>query len=773
VLLWLLVMASAAASPARAIDFDVHDEADYTVLMEAVRGAEYTRQRYLEGSGNPRVLVSVVGLWVYADCNPLATPQQLAAFLAAYDAQLATMLSGDPKLSSYGSALAAIGSLRLSSSGELEGTDTRVGDRVIELLGIELPGLETYEQSRLRMSRFDQASVRRLAHRSETSDALTAVLAGIAADGNRIGGLAQTAATYLTAQGYAPMLGQIDPTQTEINAGLANLPSYAEFVALRDDPNQAAIVEAGVFADIDAIQIEGMRLLNDIGTPQADLDLFADSLSRTLAAADPEDPDHDAALADIEARRAAIVQSIRNTAAERARVFARTMLLQQSAFAETRSVATIARSFAGLQLQTNNDLAIAQQGVELGGSLIGIAAGLYNDDPWGAVQSLTNLVGSAIGLADLLGDGPPSPEQQIFDQIIELRQQVEDMRVQLNSRFDVVDARLDQIFSTMTTGFAALGSQIGDLQESVDALTSSIAEARSSLDRIEDALFGFAQEILLADLSVQTNLVLNYRDNTGADLEYANSTPSFVGSASFFHTFATSTAKGASFAGTPDEQPMVLTLDNAAATLGETALARRLNDLRRVPTGLMTSAGVPVSGPITVGRVAAPAPWSQAAAAYAQLARESPWYFAFLLGNQGAENPNAQINQLIADGERIANLANATRARTDLFDALLHRADLGTQTLHATIIDRIDANLPAGYSNGSTRVDAWGTTVQTASPLLLPITAVQWQSPEASGTLNLATGGFAHRGHEITTGDNRINFPPGMSGAERGVGNAL
>ena len=370
------------------------------------------------------------------------------------------------------------------------------------------------------------------------------------------------------------------------------------------------------------------------------------------------------------------------------------------------------------------------------------------------MQSITDVVTGALGLADLLGDGPPSPEQQIFDQIVELRQQVEDLRVQLNGRFDVVDSKLDQIFGTMTAGFAETrrpDRRPAGRRRTRCRRASPRRAARSTASRTRCS--AFAQEILLADLSQQTNLVLNYRNNTGADLAYSNSTPSFVASASFFHTFATSTAKGASFAGTPDDQPMVLTLDNAAAMLGGTALARRLNDLRRIPAGLVTSDGAPVNGPITPGRVAAPAPWAQAAAAYAQLARESPWYFAFLLDNQGPGNPNAQINQIIADGQRISGLASATRARSDLFDAMLHRADLGAAAYQDAILGVFDQALPTGFSNGTTRVDAWGPLGQTVSPLVMPVNTVNWSSPTASGVLSLSTGSFPQRGMEIPTAD--------------------
>ena len=98
------------AAPAQAIDIPVESEAEYATLIDAVRAAEYTRQQYLETDANPRAIASVVGLWAFAEGNPLATPEQLAEFVTRFDFGLATSVPADPDLIRMGSVTAALNS---------------------------------------------------------------------------------------------------------------------------------------------------------------------------------------------------------------------------------------------------------------------------------------------------------------------------------------------------------------------------------------------------------------------------------------------------------------------------------------------------------------------------------------------------------------------------------------------------------------------------------------------------------------------------------------
>ncbi|MFK8030234.1 MAG: Ig-like domain-containing protein [Gammaproteobacteria bacterium] len=756
---WQIVMVCVLfifSAQALAIEIPVDSEEDYAVMLDAVRAMEYTRQDYLESNSNPRMIASIAGLWAFAERNPLATPEQLAEFVTRYDTQLSHAVAGDPLLIRVAAVSNAMNATLLASDGLLAGTDTRVGQRAMILLGVELTGLDGYEQSRQRMARYDLAGVRNLINRSETADALIAVLASVGANGLRVPGLSAVAEGFLESLGYSPKVGTVDPDQSAVNAGLDGLPAYSEFVALRDTENAHLTLENEVFAKVDDLQTLATNTIEGLNGNEPSPNLVLDSVSLFQAAADPENPDHAAAIAQLEARQQAVIDSIQSISDERAAIFARTLLLQQSNYPEVRQVATTARSFAGLQLQMNSDLETAKESLGVAGSLIGVAGGLASGDYWGAAQSGVDLVADALGLAGALGAGAPDPEEQIFNQIVELRQQVEDLRVEMNARFDVVDAKLDAVFDTMVTGFDALGDQIGDLQQDVDDIASAIAESRTSLERIESALFGFAEDVLLLPLSVETNLALDYRQDTGVDLLYSEATPSFVTSASFFHTYATTTAKAISFAG-PTSQ--LLTLENAQSTLEGQPIARSLNDLRRIPAGLTTLADVPVIGPITSSRVGAPAPWSQAAAAYSQLARENPWYFAYLLSNQQLERgPMTDIAEIINDGQRISTLASETRGRADLWDGLFTAAITDAVPAEFAAADVVDNELfETELNNGSERLDPWGSAFQETVSLApsLPTIRVLGDEPGRVLTVVNQIEALPLRGYELLISDSR------------------
>ena len=772
------MFAGLVSSPAHAIDLNIDTPERYSAMLDAVRAAEYTRQGYLEGNANPRALAVVAGLWAFAERNPHASAADLALFAQRYDAALATVITGDPLLARPGSVLTGLTAVRLETQASLQGTDTRIGERVIELLGMSIPGLDGFAQSKRRMARFDAASTISIINRREAADALTAALLGVDPQGQTVEGLATATSAYLEGQGYAPMLGAIDPSRAAVNAGLAGLPDYQAFQAIQTTPGAHLAIESAVFAGLDAVQLETQGLLDDIATSTIEPALGINSARLLAAAEDPNDPEHAAAIAEIEARRAAIIASIQQTADERAAVFAQTLILQQSEFPSVVMVADAARSFAGLQLEVNNGYAVAQSGVDFLGGLAIVGAGYASANPWVVAQGLTTAVSSLIGIGEALDD-EMTPEQQIYGEIVELRQQVEDLRVEMNERFDIVDMKLDSIFETMIFGFQALGDQIGDLQADVDEIATDIAAVRTTLSRIEAALFGFAQEILLLPLSTQTDLVLEYRADTGADLLYANATPSFVNASAFFYTFATTTARSSAFAG---PSGVAITLDNAATILDAAPIARSINDLRTIPQGLETSEGVPVTGFAFPATVAAPSPWSQAASAYAQLARENPWYFAYLLDRQSIERGGeTELDEIIADGERITGIAAALRNRNDLFNALLQRLADEILTLDVAVEQAIVANQTAnGLIAGATSVDPWRPLDQPAvglMPVLSTINTVNFAGfgPFGSEDLNYNNQVTMAplRGYEIAISDNRLGASSTLTRAEIAHRNAL
>ena len=230
------------------------------------------------------------------------------------------------------------------------------------------------------------------------------------------------------------------------------------------------------------------------------------------------------------------------------------------------------------------------------------------------------------------------------------------MQVQMHERFDRIEDQLDVIYTAMADGFNALQDDIHDLSEDVDDLAREMAVARASLERIEDALWGVAEDVLLFNLTLLANDVLDYRDDNGVDLPYSTANPNFVTGASDLFSWATTIARNDTFAG---DQISTLTLDNAADRLASPSIGRVVNDLRVYPAQL----GQPV---LAGSRIPAPAPWSQAASAYAQLARENPWYFAYM---RSGGDPNTDLEAIIGAGEDLAEAADNGRSQP-LFDAL-------------------------------------------------------------------------------------------------------
>ena len=92
----------------------------------------------------------------------------------------------------------------------------------------------------------------------------------------------------------------------------------------------------------------------------------------------------------------------------------------------------------------------------------------------------------------------------------------------------------------------------------------------------------------------------------------------------------------------------------------DSAIGRNINDLRVQPAQFGLS-------PLWPSRLAAPAPWAQAASAYRQMAVESPWYFAYMFEQQGVGS--SDLDDIISTGEAIDAAAANARSQA-LFDRL-------------------------------------------------------------------------------------------------------
>lgn len=716
----VLGVIGSASAPASAIDLGIENDAEYAQLISAMRAAEYVRSDVIVAQNpKPRVYAVLAGVMAYSERNPNASEAQIGAYIASMDAAVQMYAPMDPDLNEPAAFYAAL-RFAIVDEPELAGTDTAVGKRALALLGVTVPDPDGFESIQRRMVRYELALARPLDYRNELFDLLVSGFFGVDPAGNERATLPAMLDAYFEAQGFDPELGGVRDDRANVNAGLAILPAdYAGYELAISMGDENIALRDAVNAELESVRV---HIDGIVGTnPMAD----DGSLDFALASAPGLAESVDLAMND-----PAYVQqvfddlraSLEATAQARAAASAASYLMLQSDFAEIEEYATYTRDYSSISLQTSDDLSTIQSGVSIAGNLaIGIA-GFYTGDPLTAAGGFLSAVTEAIGLAGVLNAGP-SVDEQIFDQVVALRMQVEQMRQEMNERFDRIDRQLNIMYSTIISGFNAIGDQIGDLQSDVDAISRDLAVARSQLRRLEAALYGVVQDILLTDLTNETNVVLDYRDENGIDLPYSGGSPDFITASESFFTYATLTSLSEAFVGSRSNP--TVTIDNAEEYIGDGPVSAYLNDLAVLPQSL----GLPA---LAASDLPGIEPWSQAASAYAQLARENPWYFAYRYGRQ-LEDYNSdpqneslpELDRILVSGDQLMSFVEAIRAtdvdgNSALFAALVENYKDAAANFQAQIDAEIEAILPAFLTNNGVRLDLWAQGPQEDISTVIP-----------------------------------------------------
>lgn len=711
----VLLSGSAMGNP----EFGIGNDAEYQRLVDAMRAAEYVRADSISAeSPNPRVFASVAGLMAFAEINPDASDDQLALFVNLYNASLAGACTGDSMLISPEHLIAAVRFTAVSDPA-LAGLDTRVGERALDLLGITIPDPDGFESIQRRMVRYETALARPInQNRTEVYDLLVQGFFGQDPSGADRPGLATLLNDFLMDQGLDPAIGTVRPDRPAVEAGLSVLPT--------NFTDYQASISTGPMNDM--LQFEVQTRLESVSTR---IDALLAQIGSTLGNTPDDDTSIrdglDATQTEIDAMLAQLQMDLEANNEARAAASAATMLMLQSQFNEIETYAVYTRDYSSIALETNDTFAVAQSSVNIANNWVNIA--LMSDDGAAIIDNTFSLVSETLGLVGLFDSGP-SVDEQVFEQVVELRQQVEDLRIEMNERFDRIDQQLNIMFDSMIAGFNAIGDQIGDLQTDVDGLVLDMAATRSQLRRLEASLYGVAEDILLTDLTSEANIVLDYRDENGVDLPYNGGSPDFITASESFFTYANVTALSEAFAGSRSNP--TLTASNANEIVGSGPVARRINDLAVLPQ----SFGLPA---LTSTDLVGIEPWSQAASAYAQLARENPWYFAFRYGRQvddyNADPQNESLPELdrtIVSGDRLISFIEAIRevdvdGNSALFGALTDNYRNAVDSVQTEIDTIIAANIPPMFTNGSTTLDYWMQEPQNVSALLTTLGSIDAQ----------------------------------------------
>ncbi|MFG0242355.1 MAG: hypothetical protein ACF8R9_06170 [Phycisphaerales bacterium JB054] len=713
-----------SVATAQNAEFNIVGETSYQNFLTAVRSAEYVREDYIVGSvpdicpddgevteastpgTKPRVVAVVAATMAFVERNPAAGEHAMEEFINAYDAALQLAAPEDPDLKRSANFMHAVAQARVFSDindaalDNLVGFDTDVADRVFELLDVKVPGPDGFDAVQNRMVQHQRSTTRDFGNRPEFGVLMVHAFLDQDPNGNRVNSrFSNKMRIYINGQGY--WASQTErPELCAVNDAIAALPqTYEDYLDALDDeiddadditnPHQARIVTA----------------INDaFGYSQDIIDQMADLLANEPTLYESVDNAQNQAMVD--AIVAELLADVRASSGARAAVFGNSLILMQSEY-DNLGVATYGQQqmdFGSAVFGVNNKYAYAKSSVRIAGSIAVIVAS-GKDDPATSIAAATDLVCESLEIASTASNGV-TPDD-IYDQVLQMRQQLADMQTQLNERFDRVEAKLDIIYESMMDGLYALGDRINDLQEDVSTLVREIYVSHSQLSRMEAALFGVAEDILLQDFTQTADEYLDYRTDGVEDLPYSVTSPNFRSGMSYMFTFTTTTSTGSAFAGSRDPS---FTLDQADETVGSAPAARYLNDLA------VNSAYFGV-GELASETVVGPEAWAQGASAYVQLARENPWYFAYMYGAQYAawqNDPDGQsppdLHVIIEKGEALVDLIESARDE-DLFNGLVANYKVAAGNLQDAIDDRVFEllrdNQPTPLANADTTLDLW------------------------------------------------------------------
>lgn len=647
------------------MNLDIDDEASYAAFQSAMRKSEYVRVDYAIDE-RPRVVAAVAALQVFATSNPLATESELVSFVNAYSAALASFELGDPDLRRSATFMPAIREHARIEPSAFPGHDTRVGLRVLELLGMEVPGPDGAIETTDRMVTFDNVRTRSHASSPVWSHLLVLGFYGQDLAGNANSWIAGVLEAYLVSEGFEPVLDGVgDARMNNVIGGMASF-------AFNYETYQARIAEV----QNGAVNLDDTWLQNQIAGCHINIrdwtqllitrvqDAMADPPSLGEAAANATDP------TKVAQELWEYASAITETSGDRAAIAWSSMILYQTTDAEGRSYATSAEQVTDVMLKASGTAAGIKTGIGLLSGLGQLYLGASTRDPGNIIGGGSATLLGAIGLAESLGvfgPNPPSPEEQIFAELVEVRNDISELRAEMNERFNLIEEGLATISTQIATGFGLIGNQIDDLGNDVDAMRMDLAVARSAIDRIEDALWGMFDTLGILPFVLTTDEVLDYRGD-GNDLFYSGQSPSYHNAASSFYSYATTFAGDVGYAGSSDI-PVSLFADASDVLTGE-SIGRMVNPLRRYPALMTPPQPELLSRPVVGGNM-----WTQAASAYSQLAAESPWYFGYLYQNQIASNGkgNTDVDDIIRKGDDLALMMRNGRSEA-LIQGLLDGA---------------------------------------------------------------------------------------------------
>ncbi|GAB5495012.1 MAG: hypothetical protein Phyf2KO_00920 [Phycisphaerales bacterium] len=742
-----LTLASGLATSigAQPESFGVDDQASYDQFKAAVRAAEYVREDYivgsiptLDGNGNvvaetevgtkPRVAAVLAATMAFVERNPSVGPTEVSAFINSFDVKIADLHQTDPDLVRPENFLAAlrfcrvVGDVNTPGLDSLIGFDTAVNERAFELLGLELPSATSKPQMERRVRAHEAATGANIGASPEFGELLVRAFTNQSPTGVLLASdIATPIAAYLETNGYDPELGGTRTEHAGVNDSIAQLPAtYSGLAAELSQPFVDFERMPGESDEDFRARLAPSPLQNRMrAAVYGTFDITGDTIDEI----GPElSFDDSSALspAERQAILAEMREDIRATSAPRTSLLANSFLLyndiQQPADLVFEAHET-GSSAIGISNALSTGVAAAKLGVAASNLRSLFAAG----DAAGAVDPF---ITTTDGLIKILGISESNVlggriNGDIYNQITQLQGQLMEMEQRIDGRFDRVDAKLDVLFASLNDQFEA----VLDLSATVDFAVDVLLDQSNAIRRLDDTVRAIGRDELNQLFNIGVDLYLGARQNN-ADLPWIGG---FDTAANLFFTAATSTADDTAFVGNASNP---FQLSEADETIGDGAISGRLAELLAfAPPFLDSTVGL---DPEVVG----PEPWSLSATAYAQLAHESPWYFAKWISNQ-TSSPR-DIDDMIAEGEKLERSIDVLRQtglhgfvddngdpvpEFTIFVNLIQEYQLAAFALQSEINTEIERALANDFatplSNGTVTLNLWADDFeQNLAPLV-------------------------------------------------------
>jgi tetrahydromethanopterin S-methyltransferase subunit G len=259
-----------------------------------------------------------------------------------------------------------------------------------------------------------------------------------------------------------------------------------------------------------------------------------------------------------------------------------------------------------------------------------------------------NVLSAAMSVVSLFGPQEPTPEQMILEEIGKLRQQVNELRVEMHERFDRIDQNLNNIYTSMMQRFDQIDVQLGKVNGNVLEVQQSLAELDLKLSRIERNNFELLNALGRRPLLDAVNGGLSYQERTGQPMPYQ---PEFVSFENALHGWGAIHAFDAVNAG-PTQRDY-----SDAATLAELN-AYPIDANINYINGWLQARGLPA---ISTKRLPSPRDWLFASRAYMRLAMEWPQHMQRIDPKRG-EALNQIGLELEAAMRNLSTSATATGA---------------------------------------------------------------------------------------------------------------